>query len=323
VDLEILSLYQDGSLDAGRMKQVDEHLLECEACQEQFRELGRAGLFLQIGMASRKHAECLSEEELGAYLSGRMSRRDRSRIEGHLLICRRCLKEVSDVADPELFEASNDSPAPDAAALARFALLAQGAQRPASRTVLRWSLSTAAAALLAVAVGLSYSYLAGSPGPTMAPVAEPVVEAGRANVTSSSAPESTPERLELISDPTVLQPDSTDMAAFAREIGVILAGVQNLGRNPDVQMLEILKEDVLHSGLVNALARLTENTRDLEERKFLIDCRDVLMRLVQLDRKDFRQELPLLLKDVRDMNLIETARLMELERGTAPWLALR
>jgi hypothetical protein len=227
-----------------------------------------------------------------------------------------------------MFETSADSPSPDRTALSRFIALATDTQTSASahtsRHVLRWSLGAAAAALLAVAVGLSYAYLAPNETTGTSPVAERPVEVRQTQVVSSSAPEGAPQRLELISDPSVLQPDSTDMAAFAREMGVILTGVQNLGRNPDVRMLEILKEDVLlHSGLVNALARLTENTRDPEDRKFLINCRDVLMRLVQLDREDFGRELPVLLRDVREMNLIETARLMELERGTAPWLALR
>ena len=60
MDSEILSRYQDGSLDAGQMQQVDQHLLTCGVCRQRFRELGRAGLFLRIGIASRRHVECLS-----------------------------------------------------------------------------------------------------------------------------------------------------------------------------------------------------------------------------------------------------------------------
>ena len=47
-----------------------------------------------------------------------------------------------------------------------------------------------------------------------------------------------------------------------------------------------------------------------------------MMRLVQLDRDGLERDLPVLLKDVRELNLIEAARLLELERGTTPWLAL-
>ena len=141
-------------------------------------------------------------------------------------------------------------------------------------------------------------------------------------VVSSGVQDTTPQPLELISDPRALQPDSTDMAAFAREMGVILTGLQNLGHSPDAEMLEILKEDVLNSGLVNTLARLTEITRDPEDRRFLANSKDALMRLVQLDRDGLERDLPVLLKDVRELNLIEAARLLELERGTTPWLAL-
>ena len=61
-----LSLYQDGALSEERSRVIADHLMNCPDCQEKMRSLGQANLFLRIELAARGHAECMTEEELGA-----------------------------------------------------------------------------------------------------------------------------------------------------------------------------------------------------------------------------------------------------------------
>ncbi len=98
-DLHMLSRYQDGGFDAETAHRVCEHLLSCPVCEERFRMLGKMGLFLHIGLGRPGHTPCLSAEEVGAYLAGRVSPERRKQIEAHLAGCVRCLHEVAVFSD--------------------------------------------------------------------------------------------------------------------------------------------------------------------------------------------------------------------------------
>jgi hypothetical protein len=73
--------------------------------------------------------------------------------------------------------------------------------------------------------------------------------------------------------------------------------------------------------MVEGIARLTELTRDRRDRKFLRDCEYLLMRVVKVESGEFTQALPTLISEIRRLNLIETARLIEMEGGRSQWLA--
>jgi anti-sigma factor RsiW len=151
-DWEMLSRYQDGSLGDGENQHIAEHLMECPSCQEKMRSLGQVGLFFRIALGSRRHAECLSDEELGAYLSGRSSPEDRTRVEAHLLICPKCLHEVAVLSDPEMLATSARSPVPDVRAQERFRHLAPRprVREPVLNTVTGWGVRVAAAGFCTV-----------------------------------------------------------------------------------------------------------------------------------------------------------------------------
>ena len=149
-DWETISRYQDGYLDEDQSRVVCEHLLGCPTCQAKLRSLGRAGLFLRIALGSHRHAECPTEEHLGTYLSGRMSLDGRQRVEGHLIMCPRCLHEVALLSDPDMLRRSAGSPVPDREAMARFRNLTvrRTSLRRALQPVAPWGLRAVAAVVL-------------------------------------------------------------------------------------------------------------------------------------------------------------------------------
>lgn len=317
-DWEILSRYQDGSLDEAESRRIDDHLLSCLSCQEKMRSLGRAGLFLRIAITGRRQAECPTNEELGAYLSGRMRLEDRHRVEAHLLICQGCLHEVAVLSDPQMFQRSSASPVPDAAALAQFRRMVVAARRRRVmlRPVFAWGLRAAAAVLLGVmTLGQMWT------SPTLE---EPVA------VVSSGVSELTPigladagylAEVSLSLHSTLLQPDSTDLVRFARDAGLILREVERAAEQPRTDSFDMVREDILSSGIVDSVVRLKEVTSDRRDRKFLADCEYVLMRAVKLEVRNVGQALRGLVSEIQRLNLIETARLVEMEGGRSQWLA--
>lgn len=317
LDWETLSRYQDGSLDERRSRSICEHLLGCPSCRAKLRSLGRAGLFLRIALGSHRHAECPTEEELGAYLSGRMPVEDRRRVEGHLIGCPKCLHEVALLSDPEMLRRSAGSPVPDRAALTRLrAIVPQPSfMRRMMVPATTWGFRAVAAVML-VTLALGQLGIPGSAEESAAFAVAPVSEVG----TEVGGPARVVE-VSLSSDSTLLQPDSTDLAQFAREAGLVLRELERIAQEPRRDSFELVQEDILNSGMVEGIARLTELTRDRRDRKFLRDCEYLLMRVVKVESGEFTQGLPTLISEIRRLNLIETARLIEMEGGRSQWLA--
>ncbi len=127
--------------------------------------------------------------------------------------------------------------------------------------------------------------------------------------------------VSLSSDSTLLQPDSTDLAQFAREAGLVLREIERIAQEPRVDSFELVQEDILNSGMVEGIAQLTELTSDRRDRTFLRDCEYLLMRVVKVESTEFIRGLPGLISEIRRLNLIETARLIEMEGGRSQWLA--
>lgn len=315
-DWEILSRYQDGSLEESRSRLVCEHLMECSSCQARMRTLGRAGLFFRIAVGSHRDEECPSEEELGAYLSGRMRAEDRRRIEGHLVACSKCLHEVAVLSDPEMLRREAGSPVPDMAALARFRGLVprRSRRRPALQLVTRWGLR-AAAALLLVTMAL---------GQMWAPRTAERSAAAGGHGTGSIAGiggHAFMAGVSLSSDSALLQPDSTDLAQFAREAGLILREIERIAQEPRLDSFRLVQEDILNSGIVEGIARLKEHTSGSRDRNFLGNCEYLLMQVVKAESAGLDGTLNALISEIRRLNLIETARLLEMEGGRSQWLA--
>ena len=317
LDWGTLSRYQDGALDEGRSRSICEHLLECASCQAKMRSLGRAGLFLHITLGSRRHAECPAAEELGAYLSGRMSGEGRRRVEGHLILCANCLHEVALLSDPGMLRRSAGSPVPDRAAFTRLRGLvpqpsfARRMMVPAAT----WGLRAVAAVVLVTLV-LGQIWIPGSAEESAAFAVAQVSEVGTEMRGFGRVAE-----VSLSSDSTLLQPDSTDLAQFAREAGLVLREIERIAQEPRVDSFELVQEDILNSGMVEGITRLAELTSDSRDRTFLRDCEYLLMRVVKVESTEFIQGLPSLISEIRRLNLIETARLIEMEGGRSQWLA--
>jgi anti-sigma factor RsiW len=345
LDLKTLSLYQDGSLDESQSENIREHLLECEECAQSLRTLGRTGLFFRIELGSHKNGECPGEEEIGAYVGGEMAAADRVRIEAHLLNCSKCLHEVALLSEPAMAAPDESAPDADAKALERFKALADGPARVGSprrtwRAVLGWGLPAAAAAsvLVALTAGWMWPGKATKTDPAAAPVASkaahpparvsspllmPIAGPVASRNVGPAAHEfaATADEVLLSSDVSALQPDTTDLAQFAREMGLILREVERISKRPAFEDLELVQEDIGNSGLAHTVASLKENVGDSQGRKFLADCEYVLMRLVQVERDTLDRDLTSLVGEIKRLNLTETARLMELERGRSRWLA--
>ena len=318
-DWEILSRYQDGSFDDAENQRIAEHLLGCPSCQEKMHSLGQVGLFFRMALGSRRHADCLDDEDLGAYLSGRMSGEDRARMEAHLLACPKCLHEVAVLSDPEMLTTSAISPGPDANALERFRHLAPrpSVTRPVLHAVAGWGLRAAAAALLAALVLGSWWTSATPRVPTtmietalseLRPLG--LVPGGGFVAEASLGFERTP-----------LQPDRTDLARLAREVGLLFREMERVSEKPRFNSFEMVQEDILSSGVIESIARLKEVTRDARERQFLGDCEYLLMQVVKVEHTEIGPELIRLVTEIRRLNLIETARLLEMEGGRSLWLA--
>jgi len=318
-DWEILSRYQDGSLGDAENQCIAEHLMGCPSCQEKMRFLGQVGLFLRIALGSRRHAECLADEELGAYLSGRMSVEDRTRVEAHLLICPTCLHDLAALSDPETLTTSSESPVPDVRAHERFKHLAARprVREPMLRMVTGWGLRAVAAGLLAaLALGSWWTpevpEVPTGPGGTALSEMRPVGAVSGGGFLSE---------ISLGPERTMLPPDSTDLARFAHDVELIFREIERVGDKPRFNTFEMVQEDILNSGVVESIARLKELTRDVRELQFLGDCEYLLMRVVKVEHTSVGQELPYLITEIRRLNLIETARLLEMEGGRSLWLA--
>jgi hypothetical protein len=280
--------------------------------------LGQAGLFFQIALGSRKHADCLGNEELGTYVSGRMSGKDRARMEAHLLACPKCLHEVAVLSDPGMLTASAGSPVPDSKARERFARLAPRpwAAEPALRTIREWGLRAAAAGLLA-ALALGSWWTSQTPQVATS-LSETVLSEIRPLGLISGGILS---EVSLGSERMALQPDRADLAQLAHEVGLIFREMQRATDRPRSGSFEMVQEDILSSGVVESMARLKEVTRDARDRQFLDDCEYLLMRAVKVETTEIGQEFTDLVTEIGRLNLIETARLLEMEGGRSLWLA--
>jgi hypothetical protein len=181
----------------------------------------------------------------------------------------------------------------------------------------------AAAALLLVA------YAAGSAGwlswfEATPRSATPGLAATASGTDASSATlDATAGSIQLTSNDTVLCPDGTALAEFAREAGDLLREIELIGRQARAERFAMVQQDILHSGIIENVARLKELSGDRRDRKFLTDCEYLLMQVVKTDRDDLEASLARLLSEIRRLQLIETARLIEIERGWSPCLASR
>jgi len=311
---EILSRYQDGSLDETRSAEIASHLDGCVECREVLRTLGRAGLFLRIAVGSHRSAECLADEELGAYLAGVMRAEDRRRVEEHLAGCRICLHEVAVLSDDAATTPVAESPRPDARALARFARLAPAASRRSFVARVPWRRIAAVAAALVVAVAVGGHYLS-RPVPTL-PVA------------AAMPPDWRPLRYVTEASfggtDALVPTGSAELGRFAREAGIVLREIERLHEAPRPEALELVREDILNSGLVETVARLREFTHEDRDRRFLNDCEYVLMEVVKADARDLDSPdggLTRIVSEMRRLKLTETARLIEMEGSRSQWLA--
>jgi len=317
-DLEILSSYQDGSLTDAENQQITQHLTGCASCQEKMRSLGQAGLFFQIALGSRRYADCLGEEELGAYLSGRMSDKDRSRMEAHLLLCPKCLHEVAVLSDPGMLGVSAGLPLPDALARKRLLDLAPRpiAAQPTLHTISLWGLRAVAAGLLAV-LALGSWWTSQTPPASSGGSEKPLLETHLAGL----VPGAFLADASIGSERTALQPDRTDLARFAHDVGLIFREMQRVADNPRPGSFEMVQEDILSSGIVESIARLKELIRDARDRQFLTDCEYMLMRAVKVEPATMDREVADLVTEITRLNLIETARLLDMEGSRSLWLA--
>ena len=97
--------------------------------------------------------------------------------------------------------------------------------------------------------------------------------------------------------------------------------MQRATDRPRSGSFEMVQEDILSSGVVESMARLKEVTRDARDRQFLDDCEYLLMRAVKVETTEIGQEFTDLVTEIGRLNLIETARLLEMEGGRSLWLA--
>ena len=309
-DREILSRYQDGSLADAECWRIASHLDGCADCRETLLELGRAGLYLRIAVGSRRSAECLSEEEVGAYLSGAMFETDRRRVEEHLANCRWCLHEIAVMSDDSGVTPADESPLPDTQALARFAKLAPA---PHAQRSLPWRRLASVAAALLVATAAGWYMLSRPAGETPETAVADWRPLGTVMDVSFGG-----------TDGMMVPTGSLELARFAREAAAVLREVERVHENPRREALDLVREDILNSGLVESVARLREFTREERDRRFLNDCEYVLMQVVKADGRDLGSpggDLSRIVSEMRRLKLSETARLIELEGNRSQWLA--
>ena len=310
-DLVILSHYQDGGLDAESARLVQEHLATCRSCEKRFRKLGNLGLFLHIGLTPEKKTPCLSPEEIGTYVAGGLGAEHRERIEAHLADCRRCLHEVAIFGDAEFMQLEETSPAPTREALAAFAELKPRARRSTrGRRVAIYATSAALAAAAAVVLALALP---------MWFAISPVSTGSKANALVETAGALGDGTVVLASFPGE-DADHASLARFARQMKLVLQQAQDAVGSPTEDRAEMLREDVLNSGLLNSVQELGDEGRDPRTQRFLTDCKTVLLEIAQLNKNNASSELFALANVIQRMNLTEMARLIELEGGGSLWL---
>ncbi len=118
----------------------------------------------------------------------------------------------------------------------------------------------------------------------------------------------------------LLVADRTELAQFAREMRLVIQQTVAAAASPTQDRVALLQEDVFNSGLVNSIEELGGNTRDPRIRRFLVDCKGILLRVVRMNKGDASRDLELIVSELRQMNLAELARLIELEGGGSLWL---
>ena len=322
-DLQILSRYQDGGLDEENSRLVQEHLESCPSCNERFKQLGKMGLFLRIGLGRPRKTPCLSAEELGTYLAGGVSPDHRERLEAHLAGCERCLHEVALFSDGAFEPPGEFSPVPTRRALADFALLNRKActRRDRVRRVLVHVARTAVAAAATVLV-ITLTFYAGTGTPSSSEPANVTVttEGMEPDVGVNVLGDAYTTLASLDQETEMLVADHSSLARFARQMRLILHQTMEATSSPTDERVAMLKEDVLSSGLVNSVEELSSEVKDPRIQAFLVQCKCVLLRVAKIDRNNASNDLIALVNEIQHMNLSEQARLMELEGGGSLWL---
>lgn len=125
---------------------------------------------------------------------------------------------------------------------------------------------------------------------------------------------------QLPEEGETLVSDQSSLARFARQMRLILQQTAEAAASPTEERVGLLQEDVLNSGLVNSIEELTSEVTDPRILRFLVDCKCVLLKVVRLDKTHASDNLILLVNELRQMNLTEAARLIELEGGGILWL---
>ncbi|GAH40500.1 unnamed protein product, partial [marine sediment metagenome] len=313
-ELQVLSRYQDGGLDEKTACQVRQHLMACPACEERFRTLGKLGLFWRVGLGRPKNTPCLTAEEVGTYLAGRTRSEQRERIEAHLAGCESCLHEVALFSDVGFERLSPSSPVPTRRALAEFAKLNRQHSRPPwLRRTASIALRAAAALLLATMILPITSLIRTEPDP-----GSPLAETGTVGPYGETAGMVTIEAVllaELPDEGQLLVSQGSSLVRLTRQMRLILQQTLAAASSPTEERVGLLQEDVLNSGLVNSIEELSAEVTDPHILRFLVDSKCVLLKVVRMDKSDASDDLSMLVNELRQMNLIETARLIELRGG--------
>ena len=100
----------------------------------------------------------------------------------------------------------------------------------------------------------------------------------------------------------------------------ILHQTEAAGSSPTQERLEMLKEDVLSSGMVDSVEELSSETKDARVQEFLTNSKSVLLAIARMDTSDASNSLIAVANEIQRMNLSEMSRLMELEGGGSLWL---
>lgn len=109
-----ITAFADGELDARERANVQAHLGECARCAARVEREQRLAATLRqhwtAAGARERTADCLRDEEIGAFVDGSLPAAKRPHVERHLSECGRCVAEVASLY--RTLRAANALPAP-------------------------------------------------------------------------------------------------------------------------------------------------------------------------------------------------------------------
>lgn len=100
---EQLEAYNRKRLPVDEMLAADEHLAACESCYGRFRgddKLDQLFRFVQTDLteAENEASQCLSFEDISAFVNRQLSHEEYERVDGHLALCQECEELARDLA---------------------------------------------------------------------------------------------------------------------------------------------------------------------------------------------------------------------------------